>query len=172
VQRLRLSALLVVVVLAGVLAACGSSGSGEPVGATVAQPPPTSTAKAATAPPTTTLPATTTIGTTTVPATTTTIGTTTTVPTTTSTQASGGAPAACPGAVGGFIRDVHASGTDCGHARDVANAWFAAVHGGAAPDSPVPAGGYSCTGAMTGERAAVTCSGGSGGAAVSFTASP
>ena len=111
--------------------------------------------------------------TTTAPATTTTTPATT--PTTTqpsggatTTQPSGGAPAGCPSAVGGFIRDIRA--TDCGVARGVATAWFAAVHGGAAPDSTVDAAGYSCSGTLAGERASVTCSG--SGGTVSFTASP
>ncbi|HKG02692.1 MAG TPA: hypothetical protein VKB03_05890, partial [Conexibacter sp.] len=80
----------------------------------------------------------------------------------------GGAPAGCPSAVGGFVRDIRA--TDCGVARNVATAWFDAVHGGAAPDSTIDAAGYSCSGTLAGERASVTC-GGSGGS-VSFTASP
>jgi hypothetical protein len=70
--------------------------------------------------------------------------------------------------VGGFIRDVRA--TDCGVARTVASAWFDAVHDGAAPDGAIAAAGYSCSGALSGERASVTCSG--SGGVVAFTASP
>jgi hypothetical protein len=92
-------------------------------------------------------------------------GATTTRPTT---GFAGGAPAGCPNAVGGFIRDLRA--TDCGVARTVASAWFDAVHGGAAPDGAIQAAGYSCNGTLSGERASVTC-GGSGGT-VAFTASP
>lgn len=104
--------------------------------------------------------------------------TTTTTPTTThasggaapaSTQPSGGAPAGCPSAVGGFIRDVRA--TDCAAASSVANAWFAAVHGGARPDGPIQAAGYSCGATMAGERASVSCTA-AGGGSVAFTASP
>ena len=118
--------------------------------------------------------ATTTVPTTTAPATTTTTTPATTPTATqpsggaTTTQPSGGAPAGCPSAVGGFVRDIRA--TDCGVARNVATAWFDAVHGGAAPDSTIEAAGYSCSGTLAGERASVTCSG--SGGSVAFTASP
>lgn len=85
-----------------------------------------------------------------------------------SSAATGGAPAGCPSAVGNFIRNVRA--TDCGVASAVANAWFAAVHGGARPDSTIQADGYSCTGTMAGEQANVSCAAGNG--SVAFTASP
>jgi hypothetical protein len=171
VPRIRLVALPLLLALSAALAACGGSGA-DPAATTIAQPPLTGAQTTATTPLQTTFPATQT-ATAPAPTTTTTVPTTTT-PTTpaTSTPASGGAPAGCPGAVGGFIRDVQASGTDCDHAREVANAWFSAVHGGADPSSQIAAGGYTCTGAMSGERASVACTGGSGGAAVSFTASP
>ena len=152
-----------------VLGACGSDNSKES-GATVAPPP---LASGTTASTTTAATTTVTTTTTTAPAPTTTA--TSTTPTTpqpsggaTTTQPSGGAPAACPNAVGGFIRDLH--GSDCGVARTVATAWFDAVHGGAAPDGPVQAAGYSCGAALAGERASVTCDGANG--AVTFTASP
>jgi hypothetical protein len=83
---------------------------------------------------------------------------------------SGGAPASCPSVVGGFVHDVHVSGTDCERARAVGAGWFAAVHGGAAPASQIAVSGYSCVGTLTGERADVTCTG--GGATVAFSASP
>jgi hypothetical protein len=73
--------------------------------------------------------------------------------------------------MGGFIRDVRVAGSDCGRARDVATAWFAAVHDGADPGAQVPAAGYTCGGTVSGERATVSCSG-QGGAKVSFVASP
>jgi hypothetical protein len=159
--------------LALAIAACGSDDRQES-SATVAPSPLT----AQTTAPTTTAATT---ATTTVPATTTTAPatTTTTAPATTptapqpsggatTTQPSGGAPAGCPPAIGGFIRDVRA--TDCGVARSVATAWFAAVRGGAAPDSTVDAAGYSCSGSLAGERASVSCTG--SGGSVSFTASP
>ncbi len=167
---MRLLAIPLSILLAAGLAACGGSGGPKPSAATVEQPPLTSTqttVPVTVATPTTT-PQTTTLATTTTAATTTTTPATTTA----STQASGGAPAGCPGAVGGFIRNVQARGTDCGHALDVANAWFNAVHGGASPSAPITAGGYACTGALSGERASVTCAGGASGAAISFTASP
>jgi hypothetical protein len=155
--------------LALAVGACGSSNTQES-GATVAPLPLTAQ---------TTAPATTATTMATVPTTTATTVTTPTTPATTptatqpsggatTTQPSGGAPAGCPSAVGGFIRDVRA--TDCGVARSVTTAWFAAVHGGAAPDSTIDAAGYSCSGTLSGERASVTC-GGSGGS-VAFTASP
>ena len=157
--------------LAAALTACG--GSSGPV---TEAPPPLTSASQTTTPtvPTTTTPTTpTTTATTTTPTTpattpvTTTPARTTTAPSTTP----GGAPAGCPGAIGGFVRDVQASGTDCTSARSVAQAWFSAVHGGASPASQISAAGYSCGGSMSGERASVRCTG-SGGAAVSFTASP
>ncbi|HEU4701896.1 MAG TPA: hypothetical protein VFS37_05380 [Conexibacter sp.] len=55
-------------------------------------------------------------------------------------------------------------------ARNVASAWFDAVHDGAAPDSAIVAAGYSCSGTLSGQRASVTCSGSDG--TVAFTASP
>jgi hypothetical protein len=164
-------------VLAAALAACG--GSGGNAADTVAQPPSNGTQPTtATTPPlaatstgTATAPATTSTGTTTATTTTQQTGGATPSQTTTSAAgATGGAQAGCSNAVGGFIRDVQARGTDCGRARDVASAWFAAVHDGAAPTSQVTASGYACTAAMSGERAAVTCSG--GGGTIDFTASP
>ncbi|HKG39198.1 MAG TPA: hypothetical protein VKB25_09445 [Conexibacter sp.] len=172
--RASLLALPLGFALALAIAACGSDDAQES-SATVVPSPLTSQTMA----PTTTA-ATTTTATTTVPATTTTApATTTTTPATTptatqpsggatTTQPSGGAPAGCPSAIGGFIRDVRA--TDCGVARSVATAWFAAVRGGAAPDSAVDAAGYSCSGTLAGERASVSCTG--SGGSVSFTASP
>jgi len=166
---------LIALALAAALAACG--GSGGNAADTVAQPPLTGTqpTTAATPPP-----AATSTGTATAPATTTTATTTATAPqtggatpsqtSTSSAGTTGGAQAGCPDAVGGFIRDVQARGTDCGRARDVASAWFAAVHNGAAPTSQVSASGYACSAMMSGERASVSCSGGTG--TVSFTASP
>lgn len=170
-HRARVLALPLGFALALAIGACGSDNAHES-GATVAPSPLTAPATV----PTTT---TTTTATATVPTTTTAPVTTTTTPATTptttqssggatTTQPSGGAPAGCPSAVGGFIRDVRA--TDCGAARSVATAWFAAVHGGAAPDSTIDAAGYSCSGTLAGERASVTCSG--SGGSVAFTASP
>jgi hypothetical protein len=160
--------------LAAALAACG--GSGGNAADTVAQPPLTGTQ-----PTTAALPPATSTGTATAPAATSTGTTTATTQqtggatpsqtTTSAAGATGGAQAGCPDAVGGFIRDVQARGTDCGRARDVASAWFAAVHDGAAPTSQVPASGYTCSASMSGERAAVSCSGGAGGT-IDFTASP
>jgi hypothetical protein len=151
------------------LGACGSGDSRES-GATLTTPPLSS---ATSAPATTGATATATTPTTTAPATTTAPSTTPTTPShasggATTTQPSGGAPAGCPPAVGGFIRDVRAS--DCSVAREVATAWFAAVHDGAAPDGAIDAAGYSCSGRLAGERASVTCTGARG--AVAFTASP
>jgi hypothetical protein len=167
---LRLLALPLGFALALAIGACGSGDAQKSVATVSPSPltaPTTATTTTATTPatvPTTTT--TTTVTTTTTPATT----TTTTQPSggATTTQPSGGAPAGCPSAVGGFIRDVRA--TDCGVARGVAAAWFAAVHGGAAPDSTIEAAGYSCSGTLSGERASVTCSG--SGGSVAFTASP
>ncbi|HEV7773111.1 MAG TPA: hypothetical protein VGO48_07500 [Conexibacter sp.] len=177
-HRARVLALPLGFALAMAIGACGS-GDAQESGATVAPSPLTTPTTA----PTTTA---TTTATTTVPTTTTAPATTTTAPATTptTTQPSGGAtttqpttgfaggargaPAGCPSAIGGFIRDVRA--TDCGVARNVATAWFAAVRGGAAPDSAIDAAGYSCSGTLAGERASVTCSG--SGGTVSFTASP
>jgi hypothetical protein len=171
-HRARLLALPLGFALAMAIAACGSDDPQES-GATVAPSPLTAQTTAPTTTATTT--ATTTVPTTTTPPATTTTTTPATTPTTTqpsggatTTQPSGGAPAGCPSAVGGFIRDVRA--TDCGVAHTVATAWFAAIRGGAAPDSAIDAAGYSCSGTLAGERASVTC-GGSGGT-VSFTASP
>ncbi len=161
------------------LGACGSDDGHEsggpltppPISSTPTAPATTATTVTATTP-TTTAPAAT--STATAPSTTPTTtprasgGATTTQPTTGFAGGARGAPAGCPSAVGGFIRDVRA--TDCGVARTVANAWFDAVHDGAAPDSTVAAAGYSCSGTLSGERASVTC-GGSGGT-VAFTASP
>lgn len=172
--RVRLLALPLALVLGAALGACGSDDVQESA-APVAQPPLTTTQPTTS---TATSPTTTTTGTTTVPPSTTTTTTpatttptqTVTTPTTTSTQPSGGAPAGCPTAVGGFIRDMRTSGTDCGVARSVATAWFDAVHGGAAPDAPVTAAGYACSATLAGERASVSCTG--SGGSVSFTASP
>jgi hypothetical protein len=167
---------LIALALAAALAACG--GSGGNAADTVAQPPLTGSqpTTAATPPPSATS-----IGTATVPATTTTATTTATTPqnggattpsqtSTSAAGATGGAQAGCPDAPGGFIRGVQARGTDCGRARDVASAWFTAVHNGAAPTSQVSAAGYACSAAMSGERASVSCTG--GGGTISFTASP
>lgn len=167
-RRIPLLALPLGFLCALAIAACGSGGSKH---------------SSATVPP---LPATTasvpeTVATTTVATATQTVPTTTTTTTTQTTtrpsggaaspssQATGGAPAGCPSAVGGFIRDVRA--TDCSVAGTVANAWFAAVHGGARPDSPIQAAGYSCGATMSGEQASVSCTG-NGGGSVAFTASP
>jgi len=160
------------------ISACGSNDSQES-GAKLTPPPMTSGAGTAATTGTT---AATTVQTTTAaaPATTSTAATTTTTsgsasggatttqPTTGFTGGARGAPAGCPNAVGGFIRDLH--GGDCAVARTVASAWFDAVHGGAAPDGPIEAAGYSCRGTLAGERASVSCDG--DGGAVSFTASP
>jgi len=170
-NRARLLALPLGFALALAIGACGS-GDAQESGATVAPSPLTSRTTTTTVPTTTT--ATTTVPTTTAPATTTTTTPATTPTATqpsggaTTTQPSGGAPAGCPSAVGGFVRDIRA--TDCGVARNVATAWFDAVHGGAAPDSTIEAAGYSCSGTLAGERASVTCSG--SGGSVAFTASP
>ncbi len=170
--RARLLALPLGFLVALAIGACGSSGSKD-AGATLT-PPPDTTPQTSTPTTTAATTVTTTVQTTTAPVTT----TSTTPQTTThatggaapaSTQPSGGAPAGCPSAVGGFIRDVRA--TDCGAASSVANAWFAAVHGGARPDSPIQAAGYSCDATMAGERASVSCTA-SGGGSVAFTASP
>ncbi|HET6448992.1 MAG TPA: hypothetical protein VFG31_07765 [Conexibacter sp.] len=169
-HRLGVVALLLGLICALALGACGSNDSQES-GAKLTPPP----VRSGPSEPATTAAVTTTAPTT--PATATTPTTTTsTTPTTpssssggaTTTQPSGGAPAGCPSVVGGFIRDLH--GSDCGVARTVATAWFDAVHGGAAPDGAVEAAGYRCNGTLAGERASVTCDGGSG--AVTFTASP
>lgn len=169
-RRLSVLALPLGFACAVVLGACGSDSSQES-GAALTAPPISSGSPT---------PATTAVTTATTTSATTTTPTTTTAPSptpTTSTQSSGGAttttpsggaPAGCPNAVGGFIRDLHAS--DCGVAREVASAWFAAVHDGAAPDGAITAAGYSCGGRLSGERASVTCSGPRGD--VVFTASP
>lgn len=170
-RRVPLLALPLGFVVALAIAACGSSGSKD----SATTLPPLSAATQASTPSTI---ATTTVTTATQPSTVPTTTTTATTPTTTrpsggaapsNPAATGGAPAGCPSAVGGFVRDVRA--TDCGVARTVANAWFAAVHGGARPDSPIEADGYSCTGAMAGEQANVSCTA-TGGGIVAFTASP
>lgn len=176
-RRLGAIALPLGLLCALALGACGSDNSQES-GATLTPPPISS---ATTAPTTSTAATTTTSGTTTATTPTTTTAPATTPTTTqsttgfaggargaTTTQPSGGAPAGCPNAVGGFIRDLRA--TDCGAARTVANAWFNAVHGGAAPDGTIQAAGYSCNGTLSGERASVTCNG--SGGTVAFTASP
>jgi hypothetical protein len=172
-RLVHLTALALALALAAALAACGGS-SGPNAADTVAQPPLTGTRPATTSTPP---PAATSTSSATTPAT-----ATATTPTTTATAppathtstaangATGGAQAGCPNAVGGFIRDLQARGTDCGRARDVATAWFGAVHSGAAPTSQVSAAGYACGATMSGERAAVSCSG--GGGTISFTASP
>jgi hypothetical protein len=168
-RRTPLLALPLGLLLALAIAACGSGGAKDTAVTTPPLPATTATTAPATIPTTTVTTATQTVPTTTA---------TTTTQTTTrpsggaappTSQATGGAPAACPSAVGGFIRDVRA--TDCSVAGSVANAWFAAVHGGARPDSPIQAAGYSCTGAMAGEQASVSCTA-SGGGSVAFTASP
>lgn len=166
-RRTPLLALALGVLVALAVAACGSGGSKD--SATTLPPLPATTAST---------PATietTTVTTATQPSTTPTTATATTQTTTRpsggaapGSAATGGAPAGCPSAVGNFIRDVRA--TDCGAARSVANAWFAAVHGGARPDGPIQADGYSCTGTMAGEQANVSCTG--SGGSVAFTASP
>jgi hypothetical protein len=172
VSRPRRLAIPLLLALALGAAACGGSRRQADV---TAPPLGSATGPAASAPattPTTTAQASTTPAATT-PRTTPTTTTPSTTPTTSSSsQGTGGAQAGCAGgAVGGFIRDVQAAGTDCGRAKDVANAWFAAVHGGAAPDSQISAVGYACGATMAGERASVTCSG-AGGSKVTFTASP
>src|SRR5437763_559461 len=154
-HRLPLLALSLGFVLAVAIGACGS-GDAQESGATVAPSPLTAQTTAPTT--ATTTAATTVSATTTAPVTTPTTPATTQTTTqpsggATTTQPSGGAPAGCPSAVGGFIRDVRA--TDCGVARNVATAWFAAVRGGAAPDSAIDAAGYSCSGTLAGERASV-----------------
>jgi len=169
-RRLRVLALPLGFICALALVACGSDDAQES-GAKLTPPPPISTATT-TSTTTAAAPATTSTATT-APASTTAPSTVQTTPSTasggaTTTQPSGGAPAGCPNAVGGFIRDLRA--TDCGVARTVASAWFDAVHGGAAPDDTIAAAGYSCSGTLAGERASVTCRG--GGGAVLFTASP
>jgi len=167
-SRARLLAPALGLACALALGACGGD-DGQQSGATLTPPPMTTAAPGTTAATTTatTPPATVT---TTTPTTAATTPTTSTSPSggATVTQPSGGAPAGCPPAVGGFIRNLHAS--DCGVARTVASAWFDAVHGGAAPDGAVDAAGYACRGTLSGERANVTCTGATG--AVSFTASP
>jgi hypothetical protein len=170
-RPVRVLALPLGVVLALAVGACGSDDAQES-GATLA-PPLGASSTAARATTATTMTATATVpatGTTTAPAASSTTPTTSTQASggATTTQPSGGAPAGCPSAVGGFIRNVRA--TDCGVAREVTTAWFAAVHDGAAPDSAIDAAGYSCSAALAGERASVTCSG--GGGSVLFTASP
>jgi hypothetical protein len=171
-RRLGILALPLGFVCALAFGACGSNDSQES-GAKLTPPPvasgttaPAATATTGTATAETTTVAPTTSTTPTAPSTTTTSSRSSGGATTT--QPSGGAPAGCPPVVGGFIRDLHAA--DCGVARNVATAWFDAVHGGAAPDSTIDAAGYSCRGTLAGERASVSCNGGSG--AVTFTASP
>jgi len=164
----RVLALPLGFLLAVAISACGGGGSHDSA-ATLTQPPVSATD---------TTPATTAATTSTQATTPTQVTTTTAATTPTTTRHSGGAsapaqtggaPAGCPSAVGGFIRDVRA--TDCGVAGSVGNAWFAAVHGGARPDSTIQADGYSCTATMAGERASVSCTG-AGGGSVDFTASP
>lgn len=167
-RRIPLLALPLGFLAALAVAACGSGGSQDSAVTTPPLPATTQASVPATIATTTAATATQT----TVPTTT----TTATTPTSTrpsggappTSQATGGAPAGCPSAVGNFIRDVRA--TDCGVAGTVANAWFAAVHGGARPDGPIQAAGYSCTGTMAGEQASVSCTG--SGGSVAFTASP
>lgn len=169
-RPLAVLALPLGVLCALALAACGSDNSQES-GATVTPPPMTSGATSPTTVPATTATTPTTTAPTTTAATTPGATQTTTQRVTggaTTTQPSGGAPAGCPPAVGGFVRNLH--GSDCGVARTVASAWFDAVHGGAAPDGTIDAAGYSCSGTLSGERASVTCTGAHGD--VSFTASP
>jgi hypothetical protein len=175
--------ILAFALLLGALAATGLSACGgddaEPAATAfpdTRETTPATTATATTAPTTPT--------TTVAPTTTATTTATTTQPSggATTTQPSGGAsaptetttrpagPAGCADAVGGFIRDVRASGTDCGVAGEVAAAWFDAIDGGAAPDAPVTAAGFACSGALAGQVASVTCQG--KGGRVTFTASP
>lgn len=175
-RRACLLALPLGILLAVAIAACGSDDADQSA-ATLTPPLSAATTSPATTA-TTTAPAATTATTTapaqTAPATTPTTstqasgGATTTQPTTGFAGGARGAPAGCPSEVGGFIRDVRA--TDCGVAREVASAWFAAVQDGAAPDSAIDAAGYRCSGALSGERASVTCAGAAGD--VAFTASP
>jgi hypothetical protein len=171
-RHLRVVALPLGFLLAAALGACGSSDAHDSA-ATLSPPPRSAPATTPATTAVTTAPST--VQTTTAPATTTTTTATTppaatTAPATTptSTQPSGGAPAGCAPAVGGFIRDLH--GSDCGVATSVASAWFDAVHDGAAPDSAITAAGYACSATLAGERASVSCSG--SGGSVSFTASP
>lgn len=177
-----------VLALAIGLAACGGSAKGKQADATLDTPPltrtdtqpTTATAPIATTPTVTLTVPTTTTSTPATPQTTAPQQTrTSTVPSNTQpgestppqTSAPGGAPVGCAGAVGGFVKNVQASGTDCDTARGVASSWFDRIHSGADPSSSVSAGGYSCAGDMEGERASVTCSG-NGGSEVTFTASP
>ncbi len=168
---IRILALPLGLLVALAVGACGSSSAKH----TAVTSPPLSASTQASTPTTPATTVTSATQTTTGPSSTTT-ATTTTQTTThatggaapTSTQPTGGAPAGCPSAVGGFIRDVRA--TDCSAASSVANAWFAAVHGGARPDSPIQAAGYSCNATMAGEQATVSCT--AAGGSVAFTASP
>jgi hypothetical protein len=170
VPRLRLLALPLLLALVLGVAACGGSKRQADVttpalGSDTAPTTPT-TAPATTIP---TTPTATTPATTTPPRTT---PTTTTPMSPSSPQGTGGAQAGCDGSVaGGFIRNVQAGGTDCARAKDVASAWFAAVHGGAAPNSQVSAAGYTCGATMAGERASVSCTA-ADGSKIIFTASP
>lgn len=161
------------------LAACG--GDDEPQRAATAAPPATQTTAArttaaATTPPTTTAPPTTATTTPTAPSggapastTPSSGGASATTPTTTR-PAGGGGAAGCAEAVGGFIRDVRASGTDCAVAGEVAGAWFDAIDAGQPPDAPITAAGFACAGTLAGQVASVTCRG--KGGSVTFTASP
>jgi hypothetical protein len=181
------------------LAACGGSDEPEQVDATVSQPRTTATQRrpaTVTTPPTTTTPPVTTTTqppvttqTTPPPATTTqpadSGGASPTTPqgdggatlpseppSTTPSQPDDGAvtTAACGNVAGGFITGVQASGADCGEASGVASAWLDAI-GESGPDADVSAGGYACSGALNGTKAAVTCIA-DGGRRVTFEASP
>lgn len=177
--------ILAFALLLGVSAAVGLSACGddepEPTATAVPHTRATTAATSTTATTAPTTPTTTAAPTTTATTTATTTqpsgGATTTQPsggapatTPTTTQPSGGGAGGCPNAVGGFIRDVRASGTDCGVAGEVAAAWFDAIDGGAAPDAPITAAGYACSGTLAGQIASVTCQG--DGGRVTFTASP
>ncbi|HMJ02295.1 MAG TPA: hypothetical protein VK506_05100 [Conexibacter sp.] len=176
-ERVRALAVPLGVALALALALVACGGDEERESAAPLTQPPATTQATAPAPTTTAATTVATTGTTTVPPATTTAPTTPATtpapsggaPATTPAD-SGGAPAGCPGAVGGFIRDVRASGTDCGVAGEVASAWFDAIDAGAAPDAPITAAGFACSGTLAGQITSVSCSG--KGGSVSFTASP
>jgi len=155
--------------LATALAACGGSRSAV----TEAPPPLTSAARtdAQTVPTTATSTATSPPATSTATAPPPVTATTPAVAAPRPSTAPGGAPAGCPTAVGGFVRDVRASGVDCDRARGVAQAWYAAIRGGASPTTQIAAAGYACVGTLAEERASVRCTG-AGGSAVAFSASP
>lgn len=195
---LRLVPALPLVVLG--LAACGGSDDPEQADAPVTQAPQTSIRETptVTTPTVTTPPATTTTPPQQPPATTPTTppdngGTPATTPTTPadpggaqaptqddppaqttppSDQTGGSAtPVDCGQAVGGFIKGISATGTECGAATGVAGAWYDAVNQGTPPDAAIEAAGYSCSGSMSGQRTDVSCTGGDG-VQVTFSASP